>query len=92
MGAEGALFITSEQAILALPPNVKIRSTVGAGDAMVAGILAGQLGGLTLSQTARLASAFSLDAITRDESALTSYSRIEALMDEITIHEFGVDL
>jgi len=89
MGAEGALFVNHEQAILARPPNVKVRSTVGAGDAMVAGILAGQLGGMSLPETARLASAFALDALTRNTSAMTSRAGIGALMDEMTIQEIG---
>jgi 1-phosphofructokinase len=89
MGAEGALFVNHEYAILALPPNVKVRSTVGAGDAMVAGILAGQLGGMSLPDTARLATAFALDALTRDASAITSREKIGALMGEITIQEIG---
>jgi fructose-1-phosphate kinase PfkB-like protein len=87
MGPEGALFVKHGHAILALPPNMKVHSTVGAGDAMVAGIMAGQLGGLSLPETARLASAFALDALTRDTSAITSRDRISALMDEITIQE-----
>jgi 1-phosphofructokinase len=92
MGAEGALFVTDEQAILALPPGVKVRSTVGAGDAMVAGILVGQLGGFQLPQTARLATAFSLDAITRNEFALTSRASVDALMDGIVIQALSTDV
>lgn len=92
MGAEGALFVTGEQTVLARPPDVKVRSTVGAGDAMVAGILAGHLAGFSLPQTARLASACSLDVLTRDESAITSRTRIAGLMGEITIHDFGAGL
>jgi 1-phosphofructokinase len=90
MGAEGALFVTTQQVILSRPPDVKVRSTVGAGDAMVAGVLAGRLLGLPLSETARLANAFSLDLLTRNES-FTSRARINALMNEITIHELGPD-
>jgi len=89
MGAEGALFVNHEHAVLASPPNVGVRSTVGAGDAMVAGILTGQLGGMSLLESARLASAFALDALTRNTSALSSRDRINVLMDEITIQEMG---
>ncbi|HVF89627.1 MAG TPA: 1-phosphofructokinase [Blastocatellia bacterium] len=89
MGAEGALLITGERVILARPPEVKALSTVGAGDAMVAGIIAGQLDELPLPQTARLATAFSLDALTRPESAPASRARIDDLMNEVTVHEFG---
>lgn len=87
MGGEGALFVTSEQTILATPPAVKVRSTVGAGDAMVAGILAGRLAGLPLSEVARLATAFSLDLLTRDESAAFSRDRVTDLIGGVTVRD-----
>jgi 1-phosphofructokinase len=85
MGAEGALFVTADEVVTARPPNVQVRSTVGAGDAMVAGIVAGQLRGLPLADCARLATAFSLDALVRGESGITSHAAIEASMQEVTI-------
>lgn len=85
MGAEGALFVTADEVVAARPPNVQIRSTVGAGDAMVAGIVAGQLRGLPLADCARLATAFSLDALVRGESGITSHGAVEASMQEVTI-------
>lgn len=63
MGAEGALFVTAAEALLAVPPPLLIRTTVGAGDAMVAGWIAASLRGLPLEKAARLATAFSLAAI-----------------------------
>ncbi|HEX4084839.1 MAG TPA: 1-phosphofructokinase [Chthoniobacteraceae bacterium] len=60
MGAEGALFVTADAAILARPPSVEIGSTAGAGDAMVAGCVAARLRSLPLAGCARLATAFSL--------------------------------
>jgi 1-phosphofructokinase len=58
MGGEGALFVSREQALLAEPIPTDLISTVGAGDAMVAGIVAAQLAGLALAECARLATAF----------------------------------
>lgn len=87
MGADGALFVTGEEAILATPPRVRVLSTVGAGDAMVAGILAGRLGGLALSETARLATAFSLAVLTREESDVNFRDRIEDAQREVTVEE-----
>lgn len=63
LGADGACFATSEGSILAVPPAVEIRTTVGAGDAMVAGILSSSLRRRSVEETARMATAFSLRAI-----------------------------
>ena len=65
MGREGACFVTATEAVIAHSPDVEVGSTVGAGDAMVAGIVAAQIRGLALEECARLASAFSLRALTQ---------------------------
>jgi 1-phosphofructokinase len=65
MGERGALFVNHASTLLAVPPGVTVKSTVGAGDALVAGVLAGQAQGLDLADMARLATAFSLGKITR---------------------------
>ncbi len=64
-GADGAVFVSADEVVVARPPAIAVRSTVGAGDAMVAGIVAARLRGLTLVETARLATAFSLQALSR---------------------------
>jgi 1-phosphofructokinase len=63
MGADGALFCEGSAALLAIPPAIVVKSTVGAGDAMVAGLVAGTLRGLDLAGRARLATAFSLGTL-----------------------------
>ncbi|MBI4927587.1 MAG: 1-phosphofructokinase [Anaerolineae bacterium] len=60
MGEEGAWFVESEQALLALPPKVTPLSTVGAGDALVAGVIWARLRGLGLEKTARAATALAV--------------------------------
>jgi 1-phosphofructokinase len=85
MGADGACFVTDHEVVVARPPQVEVQSTVGAGDAMVAGIVAGQLRGLTLAECARLATAFSLDAITHIGSGLSSVEAIQGLMERVTV-------
>lgn len=70
LGEDGALFVGGGgAAVLARPPRVAVQTTVGAGDAMVAGFLAGRLRGLALAEAARLATACALHAITRDGDA-----------------------
>ena len=63
-GADGACFVTADQVVVARPPVVKVGSTVGAGDAMVAGVVAAQMRGASLADTARHATACSLAVLT----------------------------
>jgi 1-phosphofructokinase len=87
MGAKGAAFVTAIEALIARPPKVPVRSTVGAGDAMVAGIIAGKCREFSLADTARLATAFSLEALARGESGISSPASVEAAMHQVTIEE-----
>ena len=84
LGKDGACFVTNESVVIARPTEVTVKSTVGAGDAMVAGIVAAQLKQLSLAACARLATAFSLDKLTRIESGISPAS-IERFMDKVTI-------
>ena len=59
MGAEGAVF-TGTQVCWAQPPQSPIAQTLGCGDALLAGTLAGLTRGLSWCDTARLASAWAL--------------------------------
>lgn len=85
MGRDGACYVTKDEAIVARPPAVEVRSTVGAGDAMVAGTVAGRLRGLSLGDSARMGTAFSLEALTRIESGLSSPEAIESSMAQVSI-------
>ncbi|MCO5400203.1 1-phosphofructokinase [Ralstonia soli] len=58
LGEDGALFVTAEGTWQACLPPVRAASTVGAGDAMVAGLLAGWHAGASAEDTARLSVAF----------------------------------
>ena len=87
MGSQGACFVSSSTVVTARPPRVEVKSTVGAGDAMVAGIVAGQLRGASLATCARLATAFALDALAHVGSGLSSRAAIEALMSQVRVEE-----
>lgn len=84
MGGRGAIFVTADGAIHALPPPVQIRSTVGAGDAMVAGIIHAGLQHLDLEECARLATAFALGALGEIGPRLPPRDVIEAFRDQVT--------
>ncbi len=85
MGEQGAMFIDPNEAILAIPPAVHVKSTVGAGDAMVAGLIAGQVQGLSLPDCARLATAFALGRITQVGSQLPPPETLTSYFDHIAI-------
>jgi 1-phosphofructokinase len=89
MGKEGAIFIEGEQQIWAVPPSVEVKSTVGAGDAMVAGIVAGKIRGLSLAECARLATAFSMTAISHIGSGLPSIEAVQSAQEQVTIRELS---
>lgn len=89
MGGDGALFVTPQEALLAHPIETPLISTVGAGDAMVAGIVAGQIAGLSLANCARLATAFSAGKLARLGSHLPPPDAVRALALMVQISVFS---
>src|SRR6266568_4099486 len=86
MGERGALFVDAATTLIAIPPPVLVKSTVGAGDAMVAGLIAGQVQGLSMPDCARLATAFSLGAITYAGHNLPPPEVLQAYVQQVTVH------
>ncbi len=89
MGQQGALFVEQESALHATPPTVNVKKTFGAGDAMVAGLIAAQLQNLTLADTARLTTAFSLAAITRLDYHLPDRATLEKYSHRVTLSSYS---
>jgi 1-phosphofructokinase family hexose kinase len=85
MGANGAIFVEADTAVWAVPPAVEVISTVGAGDAMVAGLMTGKLRGLKLADCARLATAFSIGALSQIGPRLPPVATVEAWVDQVKI-------
>ncbi len=79
MGGEGALFVNRQEALLAAPIPTEMISTVGAGDAMVAGIVAARIANLTLADSARLATAFAAGKLGRLGPHLPAADTVRAL-------------
>jgi 1-phosphofructokinase len=68
-GGDGALFVLPDATLWARPPKVVLTTTVGAGDAMVAGLTAALARGLDAEATARLATGCAAAAVSRDVGA-----------------------
>lgn len=88
MGGDGAWFVTADQAIHAQPPKVDIVSTVGAGDAMVAGVIRGFLNGDSLEDMAKTATAFGASNVENPSSFISTRYRIESLRDAVILKKF----
>ena len=90
MGGNGALFVEKDRAFIARPPAVVVKSTVGAGDAMVAGLVAGLSKKMLLKDCARLATAFSLSAVTRLGRDLPKPGVIDDFQKQVEITSFVI--
>jgi 1-phosphofructokinase len=85
MGARGALFARQGEAVSAVPPRVSVTSTAGAGDALLAGTIAGLLRGLPLPDIARLATAFAAGALTQVTHALPAPNVVHDLARQVVV-------
>lgn len=86
LGAEGALFVDGEaQAYIAHPPAIETLSSVGAGDAMVAGIAAAMIEKRDLESLARLATAFAAAKLGLPGPNLPAREQVLALADATRI-------
>ena len=75
MGAKGAIFAEADEVV----------STVGAGDAMVSGLVTGKLRGLSLADCARLATAFSMGALSQVGPRLPPKETVESFMNQVNV-------
>jgi 1-phosphofructokinase len=83
LGGEGALFITPEGELLASAPPVEVLSTVGAGDSLLAGYLAGLATDRGAEDCARLATVFAWCVLEDLSRELPAREVLERRMSEI---------
>ena len=86
---KGALFLSGEGALLAHLAAGELASTVGAGDAMVAGLAAAILEGADLERLARLSTAFAVAKLGRPGPHLPNVTTVHALSEDVTISLAG---
>lgn len=84
MRARGAVFVERGKALLARPPQVRAQRTIGAGDAMVAGMVYAMIHDQPLEQAARTATAAGAYAVTRDGARIDPAEH-QKLMDQVEI-------
>lgn len=89
MGEEGAVFVDASGAVLARGEVKYLKSTVGAGDAMVAGVTAALAEDAGLERVARLATAFSVGKLSCIGPNLPGLVAVETIAEQVTLKTFG---
>lgn len=85
MGENGALYIDEQNVLLAKPIRVDVKSTVGAGDSMVAAFAIGIHENMQVEETFRLAVASSTAKITKEGSLPPSKNEILKYIELVEI-------
>ena len=89
LGEKGSLVADENQILRAKAPVVPVNSTVGAGDAFVAGFSVGQARNLSLADSIRLASAAAGAAVSLPGTQAGSLVEVNKLIDQVQINEWG---
>lgn len=89
IGGRGAIFATKDKVILAKAPKVKVGSTVGAGDSVVAALAVAEIRGMGLEDAARLAVATGSANVMCSGTHAAEKSAVEALMPGVQIEELA---
>ena len=85
MGAKGILLVSEGQQYLAVPPNVKVESTIGAGDSSVAGFVSGLVQGKDLKQCLIYAVAAGTATTLRQGTALCQKDDFERIVPQVVL-------
>ena len=86
-GARGAVALTTEGALRAVPPDITVNYAVGSGDSFFAGYLHSRRTGTSLADALRTASSCGTANATKYGAALITRSDYEAFRDRIRIEE-----
>lgn len=85
MGGAGAMYVTADEAIKASPVKVKVGSTVGAGDSVVAALAYAEDKGMSVEDTMRLAMATGAANVMESGTQAAERSVIDSLIDKVVL-------
>jgi 6-phosphofructokinase 2 len=83
LGADGAMMVTKEKTYTIKPPKVIVKSTVGAGDSMVAGLVFGLSNGKSMESSLKYGVACGTAATMNLGSALCKKEDVEKLLKKL---------
>ena len=87
LGEDGAMILRGDTAYYAKKLNIEVKSTVGAGDSMVAGLVAGFMGDCDLEETFRMGMACATARCMTEGYKIVDKTVYRALMDMVQIEE-----
>jgi 1-phosphofructokinase family hexose kinase len=87
MGAMGAMYITADKTLFAPALRVETKSTVGAGDAMIGGMLAGYETEGSIEKAFRYGVAAGAASVMTEGTQLIRKDDFEHLLDQVRIQE-----
>ena len=87
LGAEGAVGVAGKEALFAQPPAVKVRSSVGAGDTMVAAMAYAAVEGLPFRQAFRMAVAASAATVAMEGTKVADLAAVQELIPQVTLED-----
>ena len=90
LGGEGALFVKKDTTLRGKGLHVPVRSTVGAGDAMMAAMCYGALKELPFEETCRLAMAVSAAAVTCAGTEAPAREQVDELLKQVELEVLDV--
>ena len=85
LGADGAIILRGDEALYAPKLNIEVKSTVGAGDSMVAGLVAGFMGENELEECFRMGIASATARCMTEGFKVVDKTVYRALMDMVKI-------
>ncbi len=87
MGSRGAVYLSENTAVYAEAPEVLVRSTVGAGDSMVAALAVAEESGLSPEKTICLSMAAGAASVTCSGTQAAGYDLIEKLIPRVVFRK-----
>jgi len=83
LGGDGVVYVSETESVRVCVPHVEVKSTVGAGDSMVAGFIAGFLLDYTSEERVRLAAACGTATVMREGTVLTDKKAALEMLDRV---------
>ncbi len=86
MGARGILLVSKSEQYLAVPPQVKVVNTIGAGDSAIAGFVYGRVNGKTVQESLACAVAAGTATTLRPGPALCTKDEFQELVPQVKLY------